>query len=261
MDTKFWGPSGWKFLHTLTLTYEPHQKVAMSDFLETLPYILPCKFCRASLTDYYRKLPYKDALKSRASLVRWLWKIHSMVNDKLRGQGQTIPPDPSLAQVKEIYGRFVPESKPNLCEAFPGWDFLFSVAYNHPLTSHGKPMPDAPVLGPGTSDEELNKWNLLPPRRRYCKWTRFWALMPKVMPAAWSYAWMGAKEVPCLQSKKTTVAWLWRLRCKFADGADPYKVVCHKLATHESGCSKFLRAKTCRKSNSSRKTKRLSKRY
>ena len=250
MDTKFWGPPGWRLLHTLTLTYEPSNAVAMRQFLLTLPYVLPCKFCRASLTDYYRKLPFEPALKSRTSLTRWLWQIHSLVNDKLRSQGQSIPHDPTLDQVQEIYGRYIPSTGPKPCESFPGWDFLFSIAYNHPLTIRtSKPMPDAPSEKElkGASEEELNKWKMLSPRRRFCHWRQFWFVLPSVMPSQWYHAWLNARQKPCLNDRRSTVAWLWRIRCKFADGADPYKIVCNKLATYESGCSKSLRARTCRR--------------
>jgi len=257
MDTKFWGPPGWKLLHVLTLTYEPSKATKMRAFLETLPYVLPCKFCRASLTDYYRELPPESALKSRAALVKWLWRIHSMVNEKLRGQGQTIPPDPSLKDVYSIYERYIPSpGEPKPCESFPGWDFLFSIAYNHPLSVRGsKPMPDAPAAETINSDEELNKWNLLAPEKRFVPWRQFWDLLPQVMPAPWAKAWVKAAQVPTLDNRKQTVAYLWRVRCKFADGADPYTVVCNKLAAHESGCSKSLRARTCRRR---RTRKRLS---
>jgi hypothetical protein len=254
MDTKFWGPSGWKLLHTLTLTYQPSNKVAMAKFLETLPYTLPCKFCRSSLTDYYRAEPFEPALKSRNSLAKWLLNIHNMVNDKLRDQGQYIPANPSVTILKK-YEEFIPNTKENPCELFPGWDFLFSIAYNHPLKVNGTPMPDAPKSGlANASDEELNKWNLLPPRKRMKYWCHFWSTLPTVMPTPWRKAWLSAKEIPCLANRRQTVAWLWRVRCKFANGADPYKEVCHKLATYESGCNKSTRAKTCRRQKNSAKT-------
>jgi hypothetical protein len=248
MDTKFWGPPGWKLLHVLTLTYEPSNATSMGKFLETLPYVLPCKFCRASLTDYYRELPFQSALKSRSALTKWLWQIHSHVNDKLRAQGQTIGPDPSISEVKTIYGRYIPSGTPKPCESFPGWDFLFSIAYNHPLSvRNSKPMPQTPTILKDTSDEELNKWNMLAPAKRLIHWRKFWELLPQVMPAPWASAWLKAKQEPILDSRRQTVAWLWRLRCRFADGADPYTVICNKLSSHESGCSKSLRARTCRR--------------
>ena len=68
MDTKFWGPSGWKLLHLITFTYEPSQSKAVGKFFELLPFVLPCKFCRASLTEYMDDDPID--LKSKATLTK-----------------------------------------------------------------------------------------------------------------------------------------------------------------------------------------------
>lgn len=256
MDTKFWGPSGWKLLHSLTFTYEPgRQKIAMKAWLATLPYVLPCKFCRASLTDYFRADDPDAATESQDDLARFMWRIHSRVNEKLRSQGQTIPKDPTFKEIEQHY-LLATTRQPKDCESFPGWDFLFSVAYNHPLSSQGKPMPDAAPLS--HDDEELNKWNMLPARRRMKWWRRFWVLLPAVMPKAWAEAWISAKEKPRLDNKRSAISWLWRLRCNFSHGADPYRAVCSRLAAHASGCSKSTRARTCRRVRLS-KTKRVSR--
>jgi hypothetical protein len=248
MDTKFWGPSGWKLLHSITFMYEPAtQKAAMRDWLATIPYVLPCKFCRASLADYYRADPPK--LDSRLSLARWLYRIHGRVNNKLREQGQTIPKDPTFSEVRRQYEMALAGEGPRQCESFPGWDFLFSIAYNHPFSVKGAPMPDSPT-SEGMDDEELNRWNLLPSKRRFIVWRRFWTLLPAVMPPAWRIAWHGG--MPQIQNRKTATAWLWRTRCSFSHGADPYRVVCRRLATYESGCSKSLKARTCRRERKKR---------
>jgi hypothetical protein len=250
MDTKFWGPSGWKLLHTLTFTYEPRrQKEAMKEFLETLPFILPCKFCRHSLTEYYCELP--PNLTSAATLSRWLWSIHNKVNSKLRSQGQTLPPDPTYAAVKRMYEAALPNgSGPEDCKSFPGWDFLFSVAYSHPLTVKGKPMPEearAPTACRHlTPDQEANRMNTLSPEKRLVFWNQFWTTLPKVMPPVWAAAWTGG-PASGLKNRQQATRWLWRIRCDFSHGADPYRQVCQRLATYESGCSKSTRARTCRK--------------
>jgi hypothetical protein len=244
MDTKFWGPSGWKLLHILTFTYEPTMKKPMGELLDTLPYVLPCKFCRASLTDYYEAdRPDLD------DLPHWLYRIHNQVNKKLRGQGQAIPLNPTFRDVETYYKSILPNGHlPADCNLFPGWDFLFSIAYNHPLSVKGSPMPNAPPPT-GLSDAELNRWNLLPPQRRYTYWRRFWSALVKVLPDVWRKAWLKAAEPATLTGRRFTVAWLWRVRCKFSEGADPYKVVCERLASYESGCSKSTRARTCRRSS------------
>jgi hypothetical protein len=249
MDTKFWGPSGWKLLHTLTFTYDTRQKAAMKEFLETLPFILPCKFCRHSLTEYYCADP--PNLSSVETLSRWLWRIHNKVNAKLRSQGQTLPPDPTYAAVKRMYEGALPNGLgPEACKSFPGWDFLFSVAYSHPLTVKGKPMPEeakAPTACHGLSpDQEANRMNTLSSEKRLVHWNRFWATLPKVMPPVWATAWTGG-AASGLKNRQQATRWLWRIRCDFSHGADPYRQVCQRLATYESGCSKSTRARTCRK--------------
>jgi hypothetical protein len=248
MDTKFWGPSGWRFLHTITFTYDPaKQKAAMADFLETLPYVLPCKFCRASLTDYYEVDLYSKALDSSNALSRWLYRIHNRVNGKLRDQGQTIPKDPTFREVREQYKFVLDAPGPRQCESFPGWDFLFSIAYNHPLIVKGSPMPDTPPDAYKGNMAEKNRWNILPAAERFKVWRRFWDLLPAVMPASWAKAWTSANQVATLKDRRSAVAWLWRVRCGFSHGADPYRVVCGRLASYESGCSTSTRAKTCRR--------------
>lgn len=249
MDTKFWGPSGWRLLHTLTFTYEPkRQKAAMRNFLETLPFVLPCKFCRHSLTEYYCELP--PDLTSADTLSRWLWRIHNKVNVKLRSQGQTLPPDPTYAAAKRMYEEALPNSKEEACQSFPGWDFLFSIAYSHPLTVKGKPMPEEqdPTKCRGlTRDQEENRMNRLAPAKRLRYWNRFWATLPLVMPAPWAGSWKPEGSVSGLKNRQMATQWLWRVRCDFSHGADPYRQVCQRLATYESGCSKSTRARTCRR--------------
>ena len=73
MDTKFWGPSAWKLLHMAAFQYnQTTQHDDMSRFLSLLPFVLPCKFCRKSLTEYYEELPFEDHLGSQKELSIWL---------------------------------------------------------------------------------------------------------------------------------------------------------------------------------------------
>ena len=88
MDTRFWGPSGWRLLHLITFAYEPERdKKNVCKFFHKLPYVLPCKFCRASLSEYMLEDPVEDACASPEKLQRWLWRIHNKVTAKLRAAG------------------------------------------------------------------------------------------------------------------------------------------------------------------------------
>jgi hypothetical protein len=96
MDTKFWGPPGWVFLHTITFNYpwkiDPknaehrERKKYTRQLFENLQYTLPCKYCRASFKQFLKELPIEPHLGSRRSLTRWLYEMHNKVNAKLRKQ-------------------------------------------------------------------------------------------------------------------------------------------------------------------------------
>ena len=107
MNTTFWGPSGWEFLHTLTFIYpiKPsyNDKVKMQEFMNSINTILPCKYCRLSFTKYTKSLPIHGYLESRDTLVEWLYKIHNKVNKKLRKQGFCSYDNPELSTVKDKY--------------------------------------------------------------------------------------------------------------------------------------------------------------
>ena len=254
MDTKFWGPSGWKMFHLATFTYEPSkQKKAMSKFLESLPYILPCKFCRASLTEYYEKHPYKSALESRAKLTKWLYDIHNEVNAKLRSQNLNPMPDPSFADIKKYYTTWIETSTP-IERLSTYWDFLFSVGYGHPKESSkkSKPMPDCPPFAKKCKSKKIrNQWNTLNAKDRIPYYKQFWYSLPNVLEPALEITWRRALEMtePNIRCRKSTMAWLWRMRCAIDTSySDPYTDVCKTIASYSSDCSKSSsRIKTCRR--------------
>ena len=254
MDTRFWGPSGWKMLHLLTFTYDPAtQKSAMRKFLEALPFVLPCKFCRASLTDYYREHPYTPALASRALLTKWMYTIHNCVNGKLREQGLNPQPDPTFKQVSEYYTSWLTNSVPmERIQTF--WDFLFSVGYCHPVDTARKttPMPNCPKYAMRCHSRKVkNKWNVLCPKERMPMYRQFWTVLPDVLEPAIQITWKHALQLtrPTQKNRMATMAWLWRMRCAIdADFKDPYTTVCKSIATYSSDCGgKSAGAKTCRK--------------
>jgi len=247
MDTRFWGPSGWKLFH-LMCADGTAPLPAYHDFLETLPYVLPCLFCRASLTDYFKKLPYKDV--AIRGLPQWIYRIHNMVNDKLRKQGLHPAPNPPYAQVRAYYTDMLKTSWQDQLRLF--WDFLFAVAYHHPNHAvHTKPMPDCPTEL--ADDCEKNKWNLLPLHKRMDWFKRFWHALPDVFPIELRDHWRAAlkHEPPQLISRRTTMAWIWRMRCRL-DRHDPYTTICDRIASYSSDCGTRRGSITCRRSRSSR---------
>lgn len=258
MDTRYWGPSGWKILHLIAASRYPS---AVQEFLETLPFILPCKFCRASLSKYYKELP----LSGIDHFDRWMYEIHNKVNGKLRKQGQAIPPNPPFSKVQKIYQ----EKFQSGCTRtdFPGWEFLFSIAKCHPLSGEkSTPIQDAPPLETLKTDLEKNEWNLLEPEKRYVYWVRFWKSLPDALPfQEWRNSWT-KHGLKAQKTSKEMVNSLWRLRCTFEKDLEllnktTYSSLCRDLSLHKSGCSKKLRAKTCRRirSGGGKKTTRKSR--
>jgi hypothetical protein len=111
METIFWGPSGWLFLHTLTFLYPESptfdDQTRMNDFIKITAQILPCKYCRVSFTKYYQSLPITKFIGSRATLIDWMYRIHNKVNGKLHRQHLNSSPNPSLEKVKKHYAPII----------------------------------------------------------------------------------------------------------------------------------------------------------
>jgi hypothetical protein len=260
MDTRFWGPSGWRLLHLITFTYTPAKKTEVKEFFELLPYVLPCKFCRASLTEYMRTEPIEPALESQSKLTHWLYRVHNLVNGKLRGQGLLDEKNPSFQSVKEVYEERVKEGC--VRTSFEGWDFLFSIAENHPHSGHGStPMPNAPPEKDIEGDDEKNRWNYMTAKERIPYYMRFWKVIGDVLPfEEWCNAWNSCNprlrrfEKGAKGAKKE----LWRIRCCLENklelvNQEKFESVCKRLTEHKSGCNKTRKARTCRRMNKSKK--------
>jgi hypothetical protein len=265
MDTRFWGPSGWRLLHLITFTYEPEQRTEVGRLFELLPYVLPCKFCRRSLVEYMEEDPLEPALASRKTLTQWLYRIHNKVNAKLRGQGLPTAPDPPFASVKKEYETRLAAG----CSGteFQGWEFLFSIAENHPFSHGGRnsvPFEDCPGEGhtaTATADQR-NRWNTMKPEERMTFYRKFWAAVGPALPfPEWRSAWerCSGGEVDALDTRHRWLRSLWRIRSCLEKELDLkrsdscFSALCDRLSAHRSGCGKRPRAKTCRRQRKTRK--------
>jgi hypothetical protein len=75
IDPEYWGKSGWIFLNSIALTYDPVNKEHYRQFILQLPYILPCKTCGENLK---KNIPSLDkALESKESLINWLITVRN----------------------------------------------------------------------------------------------------------------------------------------------------------------------------------------
>jgi hypothetical protein len=264
MDTRFWGPSGWRLLHLMTFTYEPKtQRKAMGTLFHLLPFVLPCKYCRSSLTEYLQKESLEEALVSREALAHWLYRVHNHVNAKLRGQGLTQESDPSFEAVCKVYEDRVAAGC--VRTEFEGWDFLFSLAENHPLSHSGRnsaPMNDAPAKA-GTA-EERNYWNLMRPEERMKYYVRFWSVVGPSLPfEEWRTAWAdcGLRK-KALQSRAGLLKELYRIRCCIEKklelvNREQFDQLCKRLQEHRSGCGRNTRSRTCRRVKTGPKTRKV----
>jgi hypothetical protein len=257
MDTRFWGPSGWRLLHLITFAYQPSvQKESVRELFSMLPFVLPCKFCRASLTDYLEQEPINSSLSSKEALSKWLYRVHNLVNEKLKGQGLLHETNPTFASVKKVYEERI--SAGCVRTDFEGWDFLFSIAENHPFSASSKKSSPMPGLPPDLEKSEdpiiRNRWNILSPEHRIPFYIRFWEVLGEALPfSEWRSAWN--KCSPKIDLAKNKAKWireLWRVRCCMENQLDlvnreKFESVCKRLEEHKSGCNKKKRARTCRK--------------
>ncbi len=57
MLVSVWGPSQWHFLHTMSFNYPVNPsadyKKHYRDFIISLQYVLPCKYCRMNLANNF----------------------------------------------------------------------------------------------------------------------------------------------------------------------------------------------------------------
>lgn len=220
MDTRFWGPSAWQLFHLVSMGPHP-EKV-----LHLMKDILPCKFCRASTSEFVGKHPYdpKDPAK-------WLYEIHTMVNHKLKTQCATDPavpdpgPDPSFEDVKHKYEAMKPT-------AVPGRDFLFAIARNY----EGR--------DPETQIRFLDSLSLVFP-----------------FHADTFQAYLKKHPVDLDHYLKWMYGLLAALSKKFRVSIPTFRGYAHHVAYYKSGCSKkTYHGKTCRngtKTRDHRKTQRL----
>ena len=106
MLTTIWGPSMWHFLHIMSFNYpvkpSKEDKKYYRDFILSLQYILPCKYCRQNLKTNlkYNPLNMSD-MESRDTFSRYIYKLHETIN-KLLGKKSGL----SYCDVRERYEHF-----------------------------------------------------------------------------------------------------------------------------------------------------------
>jgi len=79
-----WGPAIWQTMHSISLAYPDNPtddvKSKYNNFFHTIMNVLPCNSCRAHFEQLLQTYP--PDLKSRDAIVRWLFRIHNIVNER-----------------------------------------------------------------------------------------------------------------------------------------------------------------------------------
>lgn len=106
MVTKIWGPMIWMSLHTMSFNYPenptPEDKRHYRDFIYSLRYVLPCKYCRINLKKNFKQKPLQMChMKNRESFSRYIYELHELVNKMLDKKSNL-----TYCDVRERYEHF-----------------------------------------------------------------------------------------------------------------------------------------------------------
>jgi hypothetical protein len=104
--TSVWGPALWHSLHIMSFNYpvNPTQedKEHYRDYVLSLQYVLPCKYCRQNLKTNLKSMPLTMAeMKDRESFSRYIYELHELVNRMLKKKSNL-----TYCDVRERYEHF-----------------------------------------------------------------------------------------------------------------------------------------------------------
>ena len=246
MDTKFWGPSGWKLLHTITECYPKNPslqyKANIITFFNVIGEVLPCKYCRISFKEYITKKPIEDHIKNKETLCRWIFDIHTMVSAKLRKQGILNERDPPYTLIRKRYGDNIKD--PGWRAGNEGMNFISSIAFNYPMKQKCE-------------------------RCKKLYYELFFLTLPKVIPDK-KFQTILERELKkkpiqtILECRSVMKKWMYDFTCKYnSNSRNSYKGYCKKIEHYRaSGCEKknhkgnTCRKKTSKKTSNSRRKRR-----
>ena len=106
MVTKIWGPIMWTALHTISFNYPVNptneDKIHYKEFIYSLKYVLPCKYCRINLTKNFVKKPLLMChMKNRETFSRYIYELHELVNKMLNKKSNL-----TYCDIRERYEHF-----------------------------------------------------------------------------------------------------------------------------------------------------------
>jgi hypothetical protein len=117
MLTTAWGPAIWHYLHMMSFNYPvnptPKDKKHYKEFILSLQYVLPCKYCRVNLTNNFKKKPIQMCdMANRETFSRYVYELHETINKMLHKKSNL-----SYCDVRERYEHFrsrCVDEKPNV---------------------------------------------------------------------------------------------------------------------------------------------------
>ena len=117
MLVSVWGPLQWTFLHTMSFNYPVNptneDKKHYRDYVISLQYILPCKYCRINLKNNFKQMPLNMCdMKNRETFSRYIYNLHELVNKMLNKKSGL-----TYCEVRERYEHFrsrCTEEKPTI---------------------------------------------------------------------------------------------------------------------------------------------------
>jgi len=86
MDPKYWGPSSWKFLHSIAANYPNNpsmeDKHIYKSFFISLKDILPCNRCKENYKKNLLRIDINKSLNSKKDFIFWVIDLHNLVNEE-----------------------------------------------------------------------------------------------------------------------------------------------------------------------------------
>ena len=106
MVSSVWGPPFWHYLHTMSFNYPveptPEDKKHYRNFILSLKYVLPCRFCRQNIRTNFKHLPLTmDKMKNRDTFSKYIYDLHELINKMLKKESGL-----SYSDVRERYENF-----------------------------------------------------------------------------------------------------------------------------------------------------------
>lgn len=109
LSPKVFGPTVWRMLHLLSMTYPDKptdaESVQMSMFVSTLTKVLPCPVCSHHAEKYIQENP--PSLTSRGAFIGWVNDFHNVVNARLGAKVWTV--DESMRETARYYTPVKPD--------------------------------------------------------------------------------------------------------------------------------------------------------